>query len=51
MSFTLYLLAKNPECQERVRREIKEVKAKHGDITYQALKEMTYLDCCLKGKS
>ena len=51
MMFTLYLLAKNPECQERVRREIREMKEKHGGIDYAAVKAMVYLDGCVNGES
>ncbi|CAH1115784.1 unnamed protein product [Psylliodes chrysocephalus] len=38
-----YELSINSELQERARIEISEVLAKHGDLTYDALNEMTYL--------
>lgn len=47
--FTLYELAINKELQNRLRNEIKEVLKKHGEISYNSLKEMEYLDMCIKG--
>ncbi|XP_053660258.1 cytochrome P450 6a2-like [Anopheles marshallii] len=45
LSFALFLLAKHQEVQERCRKEIMQALARHdGLITYDALKEMTYLD-------
>uniref|UniRef100_A0A182T088 Cytochrome P450 n=1 Tax=Anopheles maculatus TaxID=74869 RepID=A0A182T088_9DIPT len=45
LSFALFELANNPEIQERVRAEVLEKLKQHdGQITYEALKEMTYLD-------
>jgi hypothetical protein len=49
MTYALYLLSQYPECQERLRQEVKEIKAKHGDLTYEALKEMTYMEACVNG--
>lgn len=44
-SYTLHQLAFNPECQEKVQKEIDEVLARHnGKLTYEAVKEMTYLE-------
>ncbi|XP_069671901.1 probable cytochrome P450 6a14 [Periplaneta americana] len=45
MSFCLYELALNPDIQDRVREEIDTVLEKHGgNITYEAIQEMNYLD-------
>uniref|UniRef100_A0A182PYU8 Uncharacterized protein n=1 Tax=Anopheles epiroticus TaxID=199890 RepID=A0A182PYU8_9DIPT len=45
LSFALFELANNPTIQERVRAEVLEkLKLHDGKITYDALKEMTYLD-------
>ncbi|XP_050069678.1 probable cytochrome P450 6a14 [Anopheles maculipalpis] len=45
LSFALFELANNAEIQERVRAEVLEkLKLHDGQITYDALKEMTYLD-------
>uniref|UniRef100_A0A182QVP9 Cytochrome P450 n=1 Tax=Anopheles farauti TaxID=69004 RepID=A0A182QVP9_9DIPT len=45
LSFALFELANNPAIQERVRAEVLEKLKLHDDkITYDALKEMTYLD-------
>lgn len=45
-----YELSINSELQERARIEISEVLAKHGDLTYDALNEMTYLSQLINGK-
>jgi len=44
IAFTLHELCINSDIQDRLRKEIKEVVAKHGDITYEALQDMEYLD-------
>ncbi|PNF15722.1 Cytochrome P450 6k1 [Cryptotermes secundus] len=45
MAFCLYELARHPDMQERVRTEIDAVLQKHGgEITYEAITEMEYLD-------
>ncbi|XP_026474636.1 probable cytochrome P450 6g2 [Ctenocephalides felis] len=47
MSFTLYEIALQPEIQHRLRAEILEKINEHGGITYEAIKEMKYLDMVL----
>ncbi|XP_062537867.1 uncharacterized protein LOC134206193 [Armigeres subalbatus] len=45
VSFALFELASNPDVQEKARQEVKRVLANHdGHITYDALKDMTYLE-------
>ncbi|XP_063618696.1 probable cytochrome P450 9f2 [Cydia splendana] len=44
MSFLLYELAVNPDCQERLFREIQENEEKNGKIDYNSVQHMTYLD-------
>uniref|UniRef100_A0A1Q3FLF1 Putative cytochrome p450 n=1 Tax=Culex tarsalis TaxID=7177 RepID=A0A1Q3FLF1_CULTA len=45
LTFALFELANNPEIQEKARGEVSSVLARHdGKITYEALKEMTYLE-------
>ncbi|KAI5652185.1 cytochrome p450 domain-containing protein [Phthorimaea operculella] len=45
MSFLLYELALNPEVQDRLAEEIREVSAKHGGkIDFNTIQELTYLD-------
>ncbi|XP_055545110.1 probable cytochrome P450 6a14 [Wyeomyia smithii] len=45
LSFALYELAANQDIQEKTRDEIKRILMKHdGQITYEALKDMTYLE-------
>lgn len=51
ISFTLYELASNPDVQEKLREEIKNTIAKHnGELTYDIIQEMTYLDQVVCGK-
>jgi cytochrome P450 family 6 len=44
-------MARNPDIQERVRNEIDTVLERHGgNITYEAISEMEYLDKILSGE-
>ena len=52
MSFCLYELALNPDIQRRVQDEIDNVLQKHdGEITYEAIQQMEYLDKTVAGKA
>lgn len=45
LSFAIFELAHNPDIQEKTRAEVQRVLAAHGGhLTYDALKEMTYLE-------
>ncbi|KAL3283383.1 hypothetical protein HHI36_006530 [Cryptolaemus montrouzieri] len=46
-SFALFELAKNIEAQKLIREEITKVETKSGNITYENLKELKYLERCL----
>lgn len=51
MAFCLYELSKSQDIQRRVHEEIDAVLVKHhGQLTYDAMNEMKYLECCLDGK-
>jgi cytochrome P450 family 6 len=51
MMFCLYQLARNPDIQERVQNEIDTVLERHGgNITYEAISEMEYLDKVVSGE-
>jgi cytochrome P450 len=51
MTFCLYELALNPGIQERLRAEIDTVLQKRGgNITYESIFEMKYLDEVVDGK-
>lgn len=50
MSFCLFEIARNAEIQQKVHDEIDEVLAKYnGQLTYDAISELKYLDCCIDG--
>lgn len=50
MSMALYELAYRHDIQSRLRDEIENVVARHdGKISYDSLKEMTYLDQVVNG--
>lgn len=50
ISFTLYELGLHPDIQERVREEILEKIEAHGDLTYETIKDMKYLNMVVSGK-
>lgn len=51
LSFSLYELSKNIECQNKLRREINEVLARHNNqISYEALMDMKYLEWVIDGE-
>lgn len=50
LSFCLFEIAKNPKIQAKVHEEIDRVLAKYnGDITYESVSEMKYLENCIDG--
>lgn len=49
MCCVLYELAKNSAIQDKVRNDIQTQIRKYGGLTYDALKNAKYLDCCLNG--
>jgi cytochrome P450 family 6 len=50
MSYALYELALHPEIQNRLRAEIMKVLNKHnGQLTYDGIQEMAYLDMVVSG--
>jgi cytochrome P450 family 6 len=52
MTFCLYELALNPDIQQRLRAEIDTVLHKHGgNITYESVFEMKYLEKVVDGKT
>jgi cytochrome P450 family 6 len=52
MTFCIYELSLHPDIQERVREEIDIVLKKHnGEITYEAIQEMEYLDKVVSGEA
>ncbi|XP_037085399.1 probable cytochrome P450 6a13 [Pollicipes pollicipes] len=45
LTYAGYLLATNPDCQRAAQREIDDVLERHGgQLTYEAVSEMTYMD-------
>lgn len=49
LSFAMYHIAKNPVIQSQLTKEIDTAVAKHGVWTYQAVKDMTFLDQIVQG--
>ncbi|XP_055304014.1 uncharacterized protein LOC129569305 [Sitodiplosis mosellana] len=48
MSFCMYELAKSPEKQQKAYEEITKILEQHeGQLTYDAVADMKYVDCCL----
>ncbi|XP_017786537.1 PREDICTED: cytochrome P450 6j1-like [Nicrophorus vespilloides] len=43
MSYALYEIARNPEVQSKLKQEIRD----HGEISYESVNEMKYMDCVL----
>jgi cytochrome P450 len=51
LSYALYELALHPDVQSRLREEITHVLGKHqGEIKYEGIHEMSYLDMVIRGK-
>ena len=48
MCWTLYCLAKHPDCQEKVREEVRSVLAGREWLEYDNLKDLKYTQCCIK---
>ncbi|XP_055681827.1 probable cytochrome P450 6g2, partial [Lutzomyia longipalpis] len=46
--FALYALARHPEVQEKLRKEIKEYMKKYGSVQYETIHEMNYLQCVVQ---
>lgn len=49
MGFALYEFAHNQDIQEKLRNEINVISEKYGGIKYDSIKDMPYLDMCIKG--
>jgi cytochrome P450 len=51
LSYALYELALHPDVQSRLREEVTQVLDKHqGELTYEGIHEMSYLDMVVRGK-
>ncbi|XP_060534367.1 uncharacterized protein LOC132706820 [Cylas formicarius] len=48
LSFMIYELALHEGYQQKAREEITEVIEKHGGLTYEAVKDMKFLDMCVR---
>jgi len=50
-SFCLYELAKNPQLMEQLVAEIdRELEKTNGEVTYESIKEMKFLEDCIAGE-
>lgn len=51
MSFCLHELSINQELQDKARKNVLKVLARHdGKLTYDAINEMTFLEKCINGE-
>lgn len=51
IAYCLFELARNEECAAKLRAEIDDVLQRYdGELTYDCIKEMKYLDLCVMGK-
>ena len=50
MTFTMYELSQHQDIQDKLRKEIDEMLAKHDDLTYDVVNNMTYLHKVISGK-
>jgi cytochrome P450 family 6 len=51
LTYALYELALHPDVQSRLREEITQVLDNHhGQLTYEGIREMSYLDMVVRGK-
>lgn len=50
ISFALFEMAQNQEIQQKAREEVQCLLEKHGDINYESIMEMHYLDTVIFGK-
>ncbi|XP_055681824.1 probable cytochrome P450 6g2 [Lutzomyia longipalpis] len=48
ISFALYELARQPEIQEKLRKEIKDYLKKYESVQYETINEMEYLNCVVQ---
>ncbi|XP_073989740.1 probable cytochrome P450 6a23 [Rhodnius prolixus] len=48
--YSMFEIARVNHIQERLRKEVRDALKKCGGYTYEALKEMTYLEQCIQGK-
>jgi cytochrome P450 family 6 len=49
MGFALYEIAHHPDIQRRLRTEIGNAAQQHEGINFDSVREMPYLDMCVKG--
>lgn len=49
LTFTLLELTQNEQAMEKLVQELDSVLERHKDFTYEALKDMKYLEMCLMG--
>lgn len=50
MQFCLYELSQNQELQEKARQDIEKALKKHGELSYEAIGDMKYLEQCIEGE-
>lgn len=44
----LHVLSQHPEAQEKLRQELREAHQKHGELDYDAINSLPYLDAAVR---
>ncbi|KAL9708001.1 hypothetical protein quinque_011519 [Culex quinquefasciatus] len=47
LSYCMYELARNSDIQDKARKSVSEVLKQHGSMSYEAVQDMKYLECCI----
>ena len=51
MQFCLYELSQNEKVQQKAREDVEKALKAHGELSYEALNDMKYLEQCIEGRN